>query len=104
MSGLIQDPPSGDGARFSFRLYVTGATPGSSRAIAFIKGFCEEFLKGRYRLEVVDVYQQPALADEDGIFATPTLVRTSPLPLRRVVGNLFDPHKLQSRLNVGISP
>jgi circadian clock protein KaiB len=87
-------------ARYSFRLYVTGATPGSSRAIAFIKGFCEQFLKGRYLLEVVDVYQQPELADEERIFATPTLVRTSPLPLRRIVGNLSDASRLQTALGI----
>jgi circadian clock protein KaiB len=103
MSGLTQDHANDDGARYSFRLYVTGASPGSSRAIAFIKAFCEQFLKGRYLLEVVDVYQQPALADEERILATPTLVRTSPLPLRRVVGNLTDLHKLQTRLDLGIS-
>lgn len=88
--------------RYSFRLYVTGATPGSSRAIALIKAFCEQFLKGRYLLEVVDVYQQPALADEERIFATPTLVRTSPLPLRRIVGNLSDPHRLQDGLGISV--
>jgi circadian clock protein KaiB len=79
--------------RYSFRLYVTGATPGSSRAISYIKGFCGQFLKGRYLLEVVDVYQQPAMAEEERILATPTLVRTWPLPLRRVVGNLSAPHR-----------
>jgi circadian clock protein KaiB len=103
MAGLAQDHANDGGERYSFRLYVTGASPGSSRAISFIKEFCEQFLKGRYRLEVVDVYQQPALADEERILATPTLVRTWPLPLRRVVGNLADPHKLQTRLELGIS-
>lgn len=86
--------------RYSFRLYVTGASPGSSRAISYIKAFCEQFLKGRYRLEVVDVYQQPALADEERILATPTLVRVSPLPLRRIVGNLSDPDRLHARLGL----
>ena len=99
MSGLAQEHATG-GERYSFRLYVTGATPGSSRAIALIKAFCEQFLKGRYLLEVVDVYQQPALADEERIFATPTLVKTSPLPLRRIVGNLSDPKRLQAGLGI----
>ena len=100
MSGLTQDHANDGGERYSFRLYVTGASPGSSRAIALIKEFCEQFLKGRYRLEVVDVYQQPALADEERILATPTLVRTSPLPLRRIVGNLADPQRLQAGLGI----
>ncbi|HVF59135.1 MAG TPA: circadian clock KaiB family protein [Thermoanaerobaculia bacterium] len=91
-----------EGVQYSFRLYVTGASSGSSRAIALIKAFCEQFLKGKYLLEVVDVYQQPALADEERIFATPTLVRTSPLPFRRIVGNLSDPHRLQAGLGISL--
>jgi circadian clock protein KaiB len=102
MSGLAQDRANDEGVRYSFRLYVVGASPGSSRAIALIKAFCEQFLKGRYLLEVVDVYQQPALADEERIFATPTLVRMSPLPLRRIVGNLADPQRLQAGLGISL--
>ena len=101
MSGTAENRRTDDGGvRYSFRLYVTGATAGSSRAVTLIKAFCEQFLKGRYLLEVVDVYQQPALADEERIFATPTLVRTSPLPLRRIVGNLADPQRLQAGLGI----
>ena len=102
MSGTAHEHADEGKVRYSFRLYVTGATPGSSRAIALIKAFCEQFLKGRYLLEVVDVYQQPALADEERIFATPTLVRTSPLPLRRIVGNLADPQRLQAGLGISL--
>ena len=101
MSGTAQRHTDG-GVLYSFRLYVTGATPGSSRAITLIKTFCEQFLKGRYLLEVVDVYQQPELADEERIFATPTLVRMSPLPFRRIVGNLSDPHRLQAGLGISL--
>ena len=100
MSGTAEALADEGKVRYSFRLYVTGATPGSSRAVAFIKSFCEQFLKGRYLLEVVDVYQQPALADEERVFATPTLVKTSPLPLRRIVGNLADPQRLQAGLGI----
>src|SRR5689334_12172015 len=97
MSGSPQHRAAeGEGIRYTFRLYVTGATPGSSRAISCIKSFCEQFLKGRYLLEVVDLYQQPAMAEDERILATPTLVRTWPLPLRRVVGNLSDPQRLQA--------
>lgn len=102
MSGPAHDRANDEGVRYSFRLYVTGASTGSSRAISLIKSFCEQFLKGRYVLEVVDVYQQPALADEERIFATPTLVRTSPLPLRRIVGNLSDPQRLQAGLGISL--
>jgi circadian clock protein KaiB len=89
-----------DVASYSLRLYVTGASPGSSQAISRIKAFCEKFLKNRYSLEVVDVYQQPALADEERIVATPTLVRMAPLPLRRIVGNVSDPGRLHSSLGL----
>lgn len=99
MSGPAQNHATG-GERYSFRLYVVGASPSSSRAIALFKAFCEQFLKGRYLLEVVDVHQQPALADEERIFATPTLVKTSPLPLRRIVGSLADPQRLQAGLGI----
>jgi circadian clock protein KaiB len=102
MSVTAQAHLDDGGVQYSFRLFVTGASPGSSRAIALIKAFCEQFLKGKYLLEVVDVYQQPALADEERIFATPTLVRTSPLPLRRIVGNLADPHRLQASLGISV--
>lgn len=88
--------------RYTLRLFVTGATPGCSRAVASIWTFCEKFLKGRYSLEVVDVYQQPELADQQRILATPTLVRMSPLPFRRLVGNLSDPERLSAAL--GLSP
>ena len=100
MSGTAEAQAGEGKVRYTFRLYVTGATPGSSRAVAFIKTFCEQFLKGRYFLEVVDVYQQPALADEERVFATPTLVRTSPLPLRRIVGSMADPQRLQAGLGI----
>jgi circadian clock protein KaiB len=97
-----QRAAEGERERYSFRLYVTGATTGSSRAISAIKAFCEQFLKGRYLLEVVDVYQQPAMAEEERILATPTLVRTSPLPLRRIVGNISDPQRLQAGLGIAL--
>ena len=103
MSGSPQDRAAREeGVLYSFRLYVTGATPGSSRAIACIKSFCEQFLKGQYLLEVVDVYQQPDMAEEERILATPTLVRTSPLPFRRIVGNLSDPQRLQAGLGISL--
>ena len=70
------------------RLYVTGATSQSVRAIANVKKICEEYLKGRYELEVVDLYQQPQLAQGEQIIAAPTLVKKLPLPLRRIIGDM----------------
>ncbi len=73
---------------YVLRLYVTGMTPRSTDAISNIKTICEEYLKGRYQLEVIDIYQQPHLAAGDQIIATPTLVKKLPAPLRRFIGDL----------------
>jgi circadian clock protein KaiB len=73
---------------YLLRLYVTGTTPQSIRAIANIKNICEEHLKGRYDLEVIDLYQQPSLAKGEQILAAPTLIKRLPLPLRRIIGDM----------------
>ncbi len=75
-------------ARYVLRLYVAGTTPRSTRAILNIRRICEEHLAGRYDLEVVDIYQQPTLAEGEQIVAAPTLVKRLPLPLRRFIGDL----------------
>lgn len=75
-------------SRFLLRLYVTGTTPISVRAIARVREICEEHLAGRYDLEVIDIYQLPALAKDEQIVATPTLVKVLPEPLRRFIGDL----------------
>ena len=74
--------------RYVLRLYVTGITPKSRRAIASVKKICEEHLKGRYELEVIDLYQQPQLAKGEQILAAPTLIKKLPLPLRRIIGDM----------------
>lgn len=86
--------------RYILRLYVTGKTPNSIRAVARIKEVCEEFLPGQYQLQVVDIYQQPALAEGDHILVAPTLVRRSPGPLRRLIGNLYDRDRLLAGLEL----
>ena len=70
------------------RLYVAGATARSSQAILRARQLCETELKGEYDLEVIDIYQQPILARDGQILATPTLVREFPRPVRRLIGNL----------------
>lgn len=82
------------GARYVLRLYVTGTTPGSRRAIQHVRAICEEHLKGRYDLEVIDIYQMPALARDEQIIAAPTLVKVLPLPLRRFIGDLSSTDKV----------
>ena len=75
---------------YVLRLYVTGATPASLRAISNLKAVCEQRLRGRFLLEVIDILQQPELAESAQIVAAPTLVKLLPLPLRRFVGDLTD--------------
>ena len=74
--------------RYGLRLYVTGMTPRSQQAVAAIRRICEEYLEGRFDLEVVDLYEHPGAAREADIIATPTLVKRLPLPLRKLVGDL----------------
>jgi len=80
--------------RYVLRLYVAGINPRSSAAIKAITDICEKHLKGRYDLEVVDIYQQPTLAKGEQIIAAPTLVKKLPLPLRRFIGNLADTERI----------
>ena len=79
--------------KYVLRLYVTGITPRSTNAIANVKRICEEYLKGRYKLEVIDIYQQPQLARGEQIIATPTLIKKLPPPLRRLIGDMSDTEK-----------
>jgi circadian clock protein KaiB len=74
--------------RYVLRLYITGMTTQSTRAIANVKKICEEHLQGRYELEVIDLYQQPKLAKGEQIIAAPTLIKKLPLPLRRIIGDM----------------
>lgn len=84
---------SGD-LRYVLRLYVTGATPQSSRAIVNIRKICEDHLAGRYELEVVDLCQHPALAADEQIIAAPTLIKKLPLPLRRFIGDMSQTERI----------
>ncbi|TDN39651.1 circadian clock protein KaiB [Hymenobacter sp. UV11] len=73
---------------YELDLYVTGATPNSTRALRHIREICEQYIPGQYTLRIIDLYQQPELAQQAQIVAAPTLVRRQPLPLRRLVGDL----------------
>jgi circadian clock protein KaiB len=75
-------------ARYVLRLYITGSTPRSARAISNIRKICEEHLEGRYDLEIVDIAQHPTLAEGEQIIAAPTLIKKLPLPLRRFIGDM----------------
>lgn len=79
---------------YILRLYVTGSTPQSLRAIKNIRTICEENLKGRYNLEVINLYEHPEIAKTEQIIASPTLVKKLPLPLRRIIGDLSNLEKV----------
>lgn len=85
---------------YRLRLYVTGTTPRSASAIINIQRICDSELRGRYDLEIVDIYQKPALAEGEQIVAVPTLVKLLPLPLRRLVGDLSDKEKVLLGLDI----
>jgi circadian clock protein KaiB len=84
--------------KYMLRLYVAGISPKSDRAIRSVKEVCEQLLKGRYDLEIVDIYQQRTAIKNDQIIVAPTLVKKLPLPLRRLIGDMAD----RDRILVGL--
>jgi len=80
--------------RYVLRLYIAGVSLRSSHAIENIKKICEEHLKGRYELEVIDIYQHPELAERAQVIAVPTLIKKLPPPLRKFIGDLNDTEKI----------
>jgi circadian clock protein KaiB len=89
--------------KITLRLYVTGMTSRSTRAIHIVRAICEEHLRGRYELEIIDVYQQPARIQEDQIFAIPTLVKSHPNPLRRIIGDMSNKERLMHGLGLPLA-
>jgi circadian clock protein KaiB len=83
-----------DGTRFKFELYVAGDAQNSTLAVANLNAFCRKHHLDRQDIEVVDVFREPKRALADGIFMTPTLIRSSPSPLRRIVGTLSETQPL----------
>ena len=86
--------------KYILRLYITGTSPRSMRAISNLKEVCETYLKGWYSLEVIDLYQQPALAERDQILAAPTLIKKLPVPLKRLIGDMSDKDKILAGLDL----
>ncbi len=79
---------------YVLRLYITGNTPQSMRAILNLKQICEEHLKNRYDLEIIDIYKRPELAKGEQIIAAPTLIKSLPHPLRKLIGDLSNEEKV----------
>jgi circadian clock protein KaiB len=85
---------------YVFRLYITGASPNSSRAITNLKAFFEKYLKSRYELQIIDVYQHPQIATSVDIIALPLLIKKFPLPERRLIGDMSNSEKIFKSLNL----
>ncbi len=85
---------SSTGEKFVLKLYVAGMTSRSSRAIENIRAFCAKHLEGRHELHVIDIYQQPALASAEQLVAAPTLIKSLPPPLRKLIGDISDEGKV----------
>jgi circadian clock protein KaiB len=90
--------PGARDPRYLLRLYVTGQTPRSLRSVENLRALCDKHLQGNFDLEVIDIYQQPAMAAAGQIIAAPTLIKSMPLPLRRLVGDFSD----QQRVILGL--
>ncbi|MBZ5602757.1 MAG: circadian clock protein KaiB [Acidobacteriia bacterium] len=88
------------GQKYDLRLYVAGQTPRSLQALSNLKRICEEHLAGNYRVEIIDLLQQPQLAAGDQILAIPTLVRAIPKPARKIIGDLSNTERVLVGLDV----
>ena len=94
------DPALPEGHVWELRLYVAGHTPKSVKAFANLKKICEEHLAGQYRIEVIDLLENPRLAQDDQIVAVPTLVRKLPEPMRRIIGDLANTERVLKGLEI----
>jgi circadian clock protein KaiB len=90
--------------RYTLRLFVSGMTPRSVRAVGNLRAICDEYLEGRYELDVIDIYQQPVLAKGLQIIAAPTLIKQLPLPMRRIIGDMSNRERVLLGLDLVRSP
>lgn len=86
--------------KWELRLYIAGHTEKSVTALNNLRRYCEEHLKGQYKIEVIDLLRKPQLAEGDQILATPTLVRKVPEPIRKIIGDLSNEEKVLVGLNI----
>ena len=89
-----------DQAKYILRLYVTGMTPKSTLAIDNVQKLCEKYLEGFFELKIIDIYQQPKLAKDNQIIATPTLIKKLPLPIRRLIGDMSDTERFLAGIDL----
>ncbi len=96
-SALSEQPTAED---YVLRLFVTGSTPRSARAIQNLRAICDEQLSGHYDLEIVDIYQHPEQAKPEQVVVMPTLIKSLPLPVRRIIGDLSNQQRLLAGLDI----
>lgn len=99
-NGHVRQADSGSLNRWNLRLYVAGQTPRSITAFQNLKNICEEYLKGKYHIEVIDLMENPTLARGDQILAVPTLVRKLPQPIRKIIGDLSNTERVLVGLDI----
>ena len=99
-NGRATETENNDSSRWNLRLYVAGQTPRSLSAFKNLKEICEEYLKGKYHIEVVDLMENPTLARGDQILAIPTLVRKLPQPIRKIIGDLSNTERVLVGLDI----
>jgi len=92
----------GDQRKFVLRLFVTGLSPRSLEAIEEVRRICEEYLKDRYELQIVDIFKNPQITQSDQVFAAPTLIRLLPKPVRKIVGDMTRVEKVLAGLDIQI--
>ena len=99
-NGNIPELDGDDANRWNLRLYVAGQTPRSLTAFNNLKQICEEYLQGKYYIEVIDLMENPTLARGDQILAVPTLVRKLPQPIRKIIGDLSNTERVLVGLDI----
>jgi circadian clock protein KaiB len=90
--------------KYILRLYVTGSTPRSAAAILNVMDFCKKHLPERCDLQIIDIFQNPAIAKAEQIVATPTLIKKAPQPVRMLVGDLSDTNRVRAGLGLPLAP
>jgi circadian clock protein KaiB len=100
----IGNPDHPDSAQsddfFSLRLFIAGASPVSARAVVNIRAICEEFIAGRYELDIIDAHQQPLLVQQEDVTAIPMLIKKSPVPIKKLIGDCSDRAKVLKGLGI----
>lgn len=102
MQDTLQPLTETDSRNFVLRLYVAGQTPKCMRAFSNLKRICEQYLTDRYRIEMIDLMENPALARGDQILAVPTLVRKMPEPVKKIIGDLSNTNRVLAGLDLSI--